>query len=238
MNWWGIVVSFGFVFGFIGIAQLLLRAGRMSPALTRKVVHIGVAHWWILAMLFFDRWEFAIVGPAAFILINLASYLFHLFPAMEHEKRSRNLGTVYFPVALLACVLLTWAGPVPVWVGGLAILVLGWGDGLASVVGESRGAGSLKILGNTKSVAGTVTMFLASTVVITVFVLLFLAPGPLAGIAASHVAGLAGGDPAAGALVVRILATALVATLVELVTPFGLDNLTVPLVTLLVFYLV
>ncbi|MFW5718093.1 MAG: diacylglycerol/polyprenol kinase family protein [Spirochaetota bacterium] len=238
MNWWGIVVSFGLVFGFIGVAGLLLRAGRMSPALTRKAVHIGVAHWWILAMIFFDRWEFAIVGPAAFILINLASYLFRLFPAMEHEKRSRNLGTVYFPVALLACVLLTWAGPVPIWVGGLAILVLGWGDGLASVVGERRRSGSLTVLGNRKSIAGTVTMFVASTVVITVFVLLFLAPGPLAHTASASVTWLAAGDPAVSTLVVRILATALLATLVELVTPFGLDNLSVPLVTILFFHLV
>ncbi len=238
MNWWGIVVSFGFVFGFIGIAGLLLRAGRISPAVTRKVVHIGVAHWWILAMIFFDRWEFAIVGPAAFILINLASYLFRLFPAMEHEKRSRNLGTVYFPVALLACVLLTWAGPIPIWVGGLAILVLGWGDGLASVVGEGRRSGSLTVLGNRKSIAGTATMFVASTVVITVFVLLFLAPGPLAHTASASVAWLAAGDPVVWTIVVRILATALVATLVELVTPFGLDNLSVPLVTILFFHLV
>lgn len=238
MNWWGIVVSFGFVFGFIGIAGLLLRAGRISPAVTRKVVHIGVAHWWILAMIFFDRWEFAIVGPAAFILINLASYLFRLFPAMEHEKRSRNLGTVYFPVALLACVLLTWAGPIPVWVGGLAILVLGWGDGLASVVGEGRRSGSLTVLGNRKSIAGTATMFVASTVVITVFVLLFLAPGPLAHTASASVTWLAAGDPVVWTIVVRILATALLATLVELVTPFGLDNLSVPLVTILFFHLV
>ena len=238
MNWWGIVVSFGFVFGFIGVAGLLLRAGRISPAVTRKVVHIGVAHWWILAMIFFDRWEFAIVGPAAFILINLASYLFRLFPAMEHEKRSRNLGTVYFPVALLACVLLTWAGPIPIWVGGLAILVLGWGDGLASVVGEGRRSGSLTVLGNRKSIAGTATMFVASTVVITAFVLLFLAPGPLAHTASASVTWLAAGDPAAWTLVVRILATAALATLVELVTPFGLDNLTVPLVTILFFHLV
>ena len=238
MNWWGIVVSFGFVFGFIGIAGLLLRAGRISPAVTRKVVHIGVAHWWILAMIFFDRWEFAIVGPAAFILINLASYLFRLFPAMEHEKRSRNLGTVYFPVALLACVLLTWAGPIPIWVGGLAILVLGWGDGLASVVGEGRRSGSLTVLGNRKSIAGTATMFVASTVVITAFVLLFLAPGPLAHTASASVTWLAAGDPVVWTIVVRILATALVATLVELVTPFGLDNLSVPLVTILFFHLV
>lgn len=222
MNWWGIAVSFGFVFGFIGIAQLALRRGHISPAITRKIVHIGVAHWWILAMIFFDRWEFAMVGPAAFIVINLASYLFRLFPAMEHEQRSRNLGTVYFPIALLACVMLTWAGPIPIWVGGMAILVLGWGDGLAAVVGEGRSSGLVKIFGNTKSIAGTVTMFVVTVTIVTVFVVLFGNP--------------ASPDVTVGALVVRVVATALVATLVELVTPFGLDNLSVPLVTMLFFH--
>ena len=220
MNWWGIVVSFGFVFSFIGFAQLLLRRGHISASVTRKVVHIGVAHWWILAMIFFDRWEFAIVGPVSFIFINLASFIFQLFPAMEHEKRSRNLGTVYFPIALLVCVLLTWAGPVPIWMGGLAILVLGWGDGLASLVGERSKGGVLKFLGNTKSVSGTVTMFLASAVVTTAFLLIFA------------------GELSAGTLALTVVGAALVASLTELVTPFGLDNLTVPLITLMFVYLI
>lgn len=223
MNWWGILVSFGYVFGFIGIAQFLLRAGKLSPSVTRKIVHIGVAHWWILAMVFFDRWQFAVVGPAAFIVINLASFLLRLFPAMEHEERSRNLGTVYFPIALLVCVLLTWGGPIPVWMGGLAILVLGWGDGLASLVGEIQQSGKIKVFGNSKSIAGSCAMFAASAVVALVFTLLFAAPG----------SGLL-----LGSTVLTVLSVGLLATLVELVTPFGLDNLTVPIATLLFVYLV
>jgi len=220
MNWWGIVVSFGFVFGFIGIAQVMLRAGHLSPSVTRKVVHIGVAHWWILAMIFFDRWEFAIVGPVAFIFINLASYLFRLFPAMEHEERSRNLGTIYFPIALLANVLLTWGGSIPIWMGGLGILVLGWGDGLASVVGERTKSAALRVFGNTKSIAGSATMLVASVAVALVFFLIF------------------GDSRTAGAIAVFVLTTALVATITELVTPFGLDNITVPIVVILFAYLI
>ncbi len=223
MNWWGILVSFSYVFGFIGIAQILLRAERLSPSVTRKIVHIGVAHWWILAMIFFDRWHFAVVGPAAFIVINLASYLLRLFPAMEHEERGRNLGTVYFPVALLICVLLTWGGPIPIWMGGLAMLVLGWGDGLASLVGEIQKNGRIRVFGNSKSIAGSCAMFAASAVVALVFTLLFAAPS----------SGLL-----LGSTVVTVLAVALVATVVELVTPLGLDNLTVPIATLLFVYLV
>jgi phytol kinase len=220
MNWWGLLISFSFVFAFIGIAQLLLKAGRLSPSVTRKVVHIGVAHWWLIAMVFFDRWEFAIVGPVAFIFINLASYLFRLFPAMEHERRRKNLGTIYFPVALLVMVLATWAGPIPIWMGGLGILVLGWGDGLASVVGEARERSVLRLLGNGKSAAGSLTMFVVSAVVTLVFVLVFTDPGT------------------APAVAIMVASTALIATAVELVTPFGLDNLTVPIITMLFVYLV
>ncbi len=223
MNWWGILVSFGYVFGFIGIAQLLLRTGRLSASVTRKVVHIGVSHWWILAMIFFDRWQFAIVGPVAFIFINLASYLLRLFPAMEHEERSRNLGTIYFPVALLVCVLLTWGGPVPVWMGGLAILVLGWGDGLASLVGEMQRTATLRVFGNSKSIAGSCAMFAASAAVALVFTSLFATPA----------SGLL-----PGGVLLTAFSIALVATVVELVTPYGLDNLTVPVATLLFVYLI
>lgn len=218
VNWWGIIVSFAFVFGFIGIAQLLLKRGRLSPSVTRKVVHIGVAHWWILAMIFFDRWEFAIVGPTAFILINLASFAFRLFPAMEHEERRRNLGTVYFPIALLICVLLTWAGPIPMWMGGAAMLVLGWGDGLASLVGESNGAGTLSVFGNRKSIAGTLSMFVAATVVLLVFLIIFAS------------------DLGPWTIAFTAVTAAAVAALVELITPFGLDNLSVPLLTLIYIY--
>lgn len=222
MNWWGVAVSFLYVFVFIGFAQLLFATGRISAAITRKVIHIGVAHWWLIAMVFFDRWEFAIIGPIAFVLINLASYLFRLFPAMEHEKRSRNLGTVYFPISLTVAVLLTWAGPVPIWVGAVAILVMGWGDGLASIVGEHTTSPSVVIFGNRKSLAGSLTMFVAAMLVAWFFVRLFATPDFLI----------------FGSVVATVLSVGIVATAVELVTPFGLDNLTVPLATLAILWVI
>ena len=223
MNWWGIVVSFAYVFLFIGIAHALLRTGTISPSVTRKIVHIGVAHWWIIAMVFFDRWEFAVAVPAAFIIINLASYIFRLLPAIEHTERRRNLGTVYFPVALLACSLATWSGPIPIWMGGAAILVLGWGDGLASLVGETRKTGIIRVFGHRKSIGGSLTMFAASTAVMLAFLARYA-------------------TPAEGLLVGSILLTAVVAAaiaaVVELVTPYGLDNLTVPIVVMLMLFTV
>lgn len=312
-QWGGLLISFLFIFAVIGVAQVLLATGLLSAAATRKVVHIGVAHWWIIAMVFIEDPAVALIGPVSFILINWYSYRKHVFAAMEHEVQRRNLGTIYFPVALTILVLLTWSGLFPRWYGLAAILVLGWGDGTASLVGEGlgrRAGGRFTVPGGTKSVGGTTAMFFMTGIVATVVIFLF--SGPLAGVVATNpppgtpVAGtgtgpwsrLVGGimtaagdtwigqptdspvlfalsrlDSLARVLVERataaapqsmvgaagaaglqldpvawsldpttMLAIALViaaaATAVELLTPWGLDNLTVPLTVFAVLALV
>ncbi len=209
----GIVVSYVFVFGVIGIATLLMRRGILRPSTTRKVVHIGVAHWWLIAMLTMDDPWVASIGPASFVVINALALRFRLLPAMDEGTAQTNWGTVYFPLVLLVLVNLCWRGVIPIWVGGVASLVLGWGDGLASVFGESSRGVRIPIWDGKKSVAGTAAMLVASFTVVLVFTLLFNArrAAPLSALGAAA-------------------AVATAATAVELVTPLGLDNLTVPLV--------
>ncbi|TVR67244.1 MAG: DUF92 domain-containing protein [Spirochaetaceae bacterium] len=311
-EWIGLLISYLFIFGLIGIAQALLRAGVIGASGTRKIVHIGVAHWWIIAMLWIESLAVALIGPLSFIIINWWSWRAHLFAAMEHEEHRKNLGTIWFPLALTGLVLLTWGGLFPRWYGLVAILVLGWGDGLASVVGERLGArpgaGRFRVPGGTKSVAGTAAAFLATGVVTALLVWLFTGPlvsgsavsGPLAGSAGSArgavgtagAAGMIGSfpgmlwrgflgflqsagertwvgqptdhtvllalsrldsfarlvaeqtgtqllDPARWAIApTGILAVALVvaavATAAELLTPWGIDNITIPVVVILV----
>ena len=213
----GIVASYVFVFGFIGIATILMRQGVLAPSVTRKVIHIGVAHWWLIAMALMDDPWVASVGPASFIVINALAIRFRLLPAMDQGADTRNWGTVYFPISLLILVNLCWRGVIPVWVGWLAVLVLGWGDGLAAVVGEGRGSTRLWRRSR-KSVAGTAVMFGASFAVALIFTLVF---NPRFG-------------SATAALAVSAV-TAAAATVVEVLTPLGIDNLTVPLATALLY---
>ena len=241
----GIVASYVFVFGFIGIATILMRRSVLAPSVTRKVIHIGVAHWWLIAMALMDDPWVASVGPASFIAINALAIRFRLLPAMDEGADARNWGTVYFPVSLLILVNLCWRGVVPVWVGGLAVLVLGWGDGLAAIVGERRAQAplrrrsqihevrSIRRTGTAfgpsayartpvpwlrKTVAGSAAMFGASFAVSLCFTLVFNSRF---------------GAPAA-ALAVSAL-TAAAATIVEVLTPLGIDNITVPLATVLLY---
>ncbi|MCG8478757.1 MAG: DUF92 domain-containing protein [Spirochaetales bacterium] len=180
-QWAGLGISYIFIFAVIGVAQLLLKAGLLDASATRKVVHIGVAHWWILAMLFIDDVWIAFIGPVSFILINWVSYRKHVFAAMEHPEARKNLGTVYFPIALTILVSLTWNGLFPTWYGLAAILVLGWGDGLASIVGEHLGTRNealrFAVPGGRKSVFGTVAMFCAAGAVSALVLIVFAGSG-------------------------------------------------------------
>ena len=97
----------------------------------------------------------------------------------------------------------------PIWTGGMAILVLGWSDGLAALIGQKTKWGEFKIYAHTKSAAGIVTMFISSLIVSTVFLLLYSGKAFFPTLAMSA--------EIAGAV-----------TIVELFTPFGMDNLTVP----------
>ena len=210
MNGAGLLASYLFVFGLIGAVTVLFHRGLFSSFTARKVIHIGVAHWWLLAMAMFDDPWVASIGPASFIAINALARRFHLLSAMEAGPGRRNLGTVYFPISLLVLVNICWRGLAPVWVGALAVLILGWGDGLAALVGMKAAGPGVRIWGTRKTAAGSAAMFGAAFLLTLVFGLLF-----------SRRLGFAAALPVS-------LAVAAAATLVELVTPLGIDNLTVP----------
>lgn len=219
-NWIGILISFVFVFGILGIAQLLAAAKALSPPVTRKFVHIGVSHWWIVAIPFFDSLAFALVGPLAFIILNAISLRRQLFSAMEMPNepgKPVNLGTVYFPISLLILVLITFLTDVPRWVGGMSILVLGWGDGMAAVAGMVAGKRRYTTFGQRKSLLGSVAMFLFALIVLLAYSYIHL-------------------PVSAREIWTAAAATALLATAVEALTPLGMDNLTIPAATALFYY--
>lgn len=201
----------------MAVSSILLAGKRLSPSGARKFIHIGVGHWWFIAMFTMEDLGIAVIGPLFFIFANYLIYRTKILPAMGEEKS--NPGTVYYPVTLLILVVLTWSTEVPKWAGGMSIMILAWGDGLAALIGETKGSRGKKIPvpGGEKSLAGTLTMFAASLGVALIMQFLF------------------SGNRAVPEIILFAIVIAGTATLVELYTPLGLDNLTVPLGTALVF---
>jgi phytol kinase len=95
-----------------------------------------------------------------------------------------------------------------------------WGDALAAVAGRRIGKHRYSVAGSTRSLEGSGVMFLASWVA-TLVPLLVLAPASVS----------------VGTAMVTAGVTALGATIVEAVSPWGIDNLTVPAVSVLILAL-
>lgn len=215
MEWFFLALSFVFVFLVLGLSTYLQDRKVLNDEGARKFVHISVAHWWFFTITFDTLW-IALIAPLAFIVLNYLSYHQQLFRAIERGGKG-NLGTVYFPISLTILVLFTFLvgeGKPYAYIGALAMLTLGYGDGLAALLGKRFGKRSW-IRG--KTVLGSLVM-LGATFVVTLSVF-----------------GLY--QPNLAFPILFIIAIPFIATLIEMFTPRGLDNLTVPLGVAFISYL-
>lgn len=215
-----LVLAYAYVFGVIALAELLRRMGRRPPDFTRKFIHIGVGMWIVGTALLFETWYLALVPPASFIVINAISYWRGTIKAMETGDRG-NLGTIYFPVAFCAMTYYFWSQPVLMVA---SMMPLTWGDAMGAIIGRRYGHYRYSIGGRTRSVEGSVAMLFWSwiTTALALFIMPYLA-----------------GKPPINWLLALIWggAVAMVCTLVEALSPWGLDNLTVPAASALILHL-
>lgn len=199
---------------FIYLVLLVVLAERLSqlpqtgPEVTRKVVHIGAGNVMLLAWWFaIPNWM--IVGAAVLAgAIALTSYFLPILPSINSVGRN-SLGTFFYAVSI-GGVAIAFEPPYFAY-GVIGILVMAWGDGLAAVCGQRWGKHPYQVLGSTKSWEGSATMAIASTLV--------------TGLILSAVFGFTG-----MVWMVALMAGA-IATVLEAVSQWGVDNLTVPLGT-------
>lgn len=237
----GAALSGAYVLVVLAGAALLSRAGA-SAETARKVVHIGLGGWWIVASLLVGSALAAAALPAAFVVVNGVAYRTRRLSFMAREEGRDTPGTVYYAASLAVLALCSFGLGAP-YVGALGVLCMSFGDGLAAVAGRRFGRRRIAAAGGGKTVAGSATMFAASFLSCA-FVLLAAPPvgagmaGGAGRAAGADAAGLASGGAALGASaafeavaaafgIAAVLAA--VATLLELFSVDGLDNLTVPL---------
>ena len=212
----GLLASFAYVFATIGLAEGLRRWRGYSVEFTRKFIHVAIGMWAYSTVLLFQHRALAIIPPLAFVAINAFSYWRGTFGAMETGERGR-LGTVYFPISFAIIIWLLWDRP-HLLVSSL--MPMTWGDALAAVVGKSIGRRHYTILGSTRTLEGSIVLFVISWIA-TLMPLVLMDPNPMSLAAAAGVAAAV----AAGAVII------------EAISPWGIDNLTVPAISALVLVL-
>ena len=171
---------------------------------SRKIVHIGTGTVIPLAWLFQVPWVVAVPFAAMVTAITAINHQWRIIPAVEDVDRS-SFGTVAYGLAITILLLLFW--PIRTDAVTAGVLVMAFGDGLAGLIGRSLQSAQWSVLGQTKSMAGTLTMALVSAVVL--FSLSAISPTSV---------------PWSAVIGLSLLATGL-----EQLSPLGIDNLTVPL---------
>jgi phytol kinase len=180
---------------------------KTDPEIVRKIVHIGTGNvillaWWLHIP--------AIVGIMASIVasaVTLLSYRFPILPGINSVGR-RSFGTFFYAVSVGILIAWFWHIQQPYY-AVIGILVMTWGDGLAALIGQRFGKHKYKVLGGQKSWEGSLTMALVSYLIISL--ILLSTQGNL------------------WQTWIISLVVALVATGLETFSFLGIDNLTVPL---------
>lgn len=165
-------------------------------------------------MNFFTSLSYALVGPVLFIILNSLFTFLNWGKVLGMDDKKRNYGLIYFPITLLILVVLQYQGVVSSLACSIAVFVMGYGDGLAALVGTKWGKKKLPVPGMVKSWAGTLTMASVSSLVALIGLAFFTT------LSAPVVLGIS-------------LLIGLSAAVMEAVTPLGLDNITVPFVVVL-----
>jgi len=172
--------------------------------LSRKIIHIGIGPIILLAWWFQIPSSIAISCSAFITSVLIINYRYRFIPEVEDIQR-QSYGTIAYGVSITLLLILLWSSdPSAVSAG---ILVMAFADGLAGLIGKKIKSPNWKVLGQTKSIAGTIVMALVTaTILVLVGNISTLTITPL-----------------------NILSITSIAVILEQISPFGIDNITVPI---------
>lgn len=204
-------------FGVLGLAALVQRFG-VGEEESRKLVHILLSNWILLAIAVYRSMWGACILPACFIALNYLSYRKGIFSAIE-RKQEKTLGTVWYAVSLFLLCLAGYYLDMQ-WIAACGMLAMGYGDGLGALVGKHWGKLRFPNIHSSKSLEGTFAVMLFSGLAVWIVCEVYV-PNLTPRFALQ-----------------AALACAVPAAAIELFTPHGIDNLTLPLgVSFIVFLL-
>lgn len=211
-NIFGLIISYAYLLAILVTAKLLMNFKPLSPEFIRKFIHISASNWWFILTYFLDALWAKMLGPIFFIIVNGIATFCDLAKYFGMNDKERNYGLIYFPVTLLILVLMVHYGYIPEYISGMGVLIMGYGDGLAALFGKRYGVSQIHPIAGKKTYVGSFTMFIVSFIVIFMF---------------QHFYELAWTDSLRG--VCAMLFASAAATIFEVLTPLGFDNITVPI---------
>ena len=206
----GFVYPLGAVFIYLGIlvaiADILSRVLPEDPELTRKIVHIGSGNVILLAWWFDISREVIVSAAIIAAAIAIISYMIPILPSIESVGR-KSFGTLFYAISIGVLTAFFWQNT-PQYTA-IGILIMAWGDGMAAIIGQRFGRHPYQIGKITKSWEGSLAMAGASFIVTELILLLV--------------------EGNSWQILLVSAVVAIIATIMEAFSKYGIDNLSVPL---------
>ncbi|HIG99224.1 MAG TPA: phosphatidate cytidylyltransferase [Thermoplasmata archaeon] len=186
------------------------------PVQSRKFLHIMTGNIAFILPLFQTREIMVFVAAGPFILFTFLMSPYSPIKSMRGKtsEAGHGLGLVYYAI--------TWTVLAYVFfdhreIIAMGILAMSYGDGLASLIGIKYGGRKYTVFKDIKSYIGSLAMLIC-TFLLLIIALLFYS------------------EPLTVRTVAYLFCMAGVATIVEGITPLGLDNLSVPFITAAMYW--
>ncbi|HEY8364604.1 MAG TPA: hypothetical protein VIK84_03445 [Haloplasmataceae bacterium] len=209
MNLLGLFLSYLLLVLLFIIALILPKY--VNKEFTRKIIHIGISNWYFIVLYIFDNYIIALIAPITFTFLNYLSFRYNLVKGIERENK-KDLGTIYYPLSLIILVIFSCLCLQKPYIGAIGTFILGYGDGLATITGKLWGK---KKLYKRKTYIGSMTMFIVSFIIMIIILSVY--------------------QP--NQIILLSFLVAIGATLLELFSSKGFDNLTVPIGSSLLYYI-
>jgi len=191
-----------------------------KESIKRKFVHIMTGNMIFLMPAFSDP---IIMVYYLTLPITIGAFLISEYSPLKItnsvSKAGHGLGLVYYAGVWT---LLLFIFNQNLLIVGLAMAPMVYGDGVASIIGEKYGRHKFTLTSDIKSIEGSLAMFI-TTLLISIFIWIFFSflNYPLGEINLTI-----------------ILIISLIATLTEAISYKGLDNLSVPIISAILYYFV
>ena len=205
----GIIASYAFIIVVIIVAKLFEKIGKEA---SRKFIHIALCNWWFIAMYFFTNAVWASIVPLSFVIINYISYKKNIISVMERDNQD-GLGTVYYAISLFVLAIISFGVLNNPLIGLAGSLVMGYGDGLAAILGRKISSKEFKVGNGKKTIVGLATKFIITFIILAIFLIDMQF------------------------WYIKAIIASIIITIVEAVSVKGTDNLTVPIITSGILYL-
>ena len=229
-NFLALIATFAASLAWLRLNDYLAHRGWISSHLSRKIIHIGTGPLFVLCWLLFtssasSRFLAALVPfsiTIQFALVGLG--IMKDQAAVEAMSRSGDRreilrGPLYYGIVFVVLTIIFWLDSP---IGIVALMMVCGGDGLAEIIG--RKWGRKKIFKKTnKTWVGSVSFFLGSWLLALIVMVIYIAAGVF--------------QMSLASLLLPLALIAIVSTLVEALSPLDTDNITVPLVAVILGYL-